>query len=581
MDHRIRQAHPSVSLNVVRWGLAAVIAVALHPAASFAQARELASQSAFDTAIAVGQTHRYTLRLRAGESVQLVVRQIGVDLVVVVEGPGNALPFTVDSPNGRNGDEPVEIVSTTGGEYRLTVRPYDVGEPAGRYRLEVQAWRDARATAALLRARELARDSASRWLSSRTTSLSLGATSLLDASIPRLDSLARRARVLGIGEATHGSREFGDTRVALTRRLVERSGYRVVAIEGSATRLALLNSYIAGGTVSWRLLDKPGGDAGWIGIRPLREIVVWLRQWNSAHPRDKVELVGVDPQDSPAAPDSLRAFLSAAYGPEVVTRLAPMFAELAAADSQTAVFGNSDVDSLSRASIMSLLAKLHMDAPMLSKKLGATRVKQAIDLTTQLAQFADFNSGGGFPASHSRDWYMATNLLAALDRAGPSSKAVFWAHNAHVWHPGGQSIGGRSSGAWLRESLRCDYAALGLSFNEGAFVAQIPNDSADRLAVSTLPAAPTESIEGVLSQANRRAGIAVWPCRVDPMAVPGWLRSAHPMHWVGGLYTPGSLPSEAFRAYNLVTDFDGVVFFPRVTADEMPRDRPLIPARKR
>jgi hypothetical protein len=51
------------------------------------------------------------------------------------------------------------------------------------------------------------------------------------------------------------------------------------------------------------------------------------------------------------------------------------------------------------------------------------------------------------------------------------------------------------------------------------------------------------------------------------------------MHWVGGLFRPGTDPAEAFRAFRLINDFDGVVFIPRVTADEVPRDRPLIPAR--
>ena len=39
-----------------------------------------------------------------------------------------------------------------------------------------------------------------------------------------LDELSRRVRVLGIGEATRGSRKFGDVRLAITQRLVERFG---------------------------------------------------------------------------------------------------------------------------------------------------------------------------------------------------------------------------------------------------------------------------------------------------------------------------------------------------------------------
>jgi hypothetical protein len=53
------------------------------------------------------------------------------------------------------------------------------------------------------------------------------------------------------------------------------------------------------------------------------------------------------------------------------------------------------------------------------------------------------------------------------------------------------------------------------------------------------------------------------------------------MHWIGGLYTPGSLSSAAFRNFDLLRDFDGVVYLPRVTAEDIPTERPLIPARKR
>jgi len=53
------------------------------------------------------------------------------------------------------------------------------------------------------------------------------------------------------------------------------------------------------------------------------------------------------------------------------------------------------------------------------------------------------------------------------------------------------------------------------------------------------------------------------------------------MHWVGTLFAPGTPPSDAVRPYDLLRDFDGVVYLRRVTADELPGDRPLIPARRR
>ena len=125
------------------------------------------------------------------------------------------------------------------------------------------------------------------------------------------------------------------------------------------------------------------------------------------------------------------------------------------------------------------------------------------------------------------------------------------------------------------------WLALAVTFGEGAFVAQIPNDPEDRLAVSELPHAPEESVEGVLSQLHPDSALVAWKCNTDRNELPEWLRQPHPMHWVGGLWKPGSAPSEAFRPYTLVQDFDGIVYLRHVTPDDMFSDRPLVPARKR
>ena len=143
-------------------------------------------------------------------------------------------------------------------------------------------------------------------------------------------------------------------------------------------------------------------------------------------------------------------------------------------------------------------------------------------------------------------------------------------------HPLGST---RSAGGVLREALGCGYAALALTFGEGAFVAQIPNDLEDRLRVSSLPAAPRGTVETMFSSMNG-ATLTTWGCEGPPEEKPEWFRIPRKMHWVGGLYKPGTDPAEAFRPFNLLSDFDGIAYLPHVSADEIPPDRPLVPARK-
>ena len=214
-------------MRAKRFRLTSAAAVAICLAALRAEAqgaRPISLGSAFDSTIAPGGSHRYSLNLSRGGSANIVIQQMGVDIVIEVRAPDGSLFTTVDSPNGRNGDEPVEIIAPHSGEYVLLVRPYDAREPAGNYRLEVTARRDARATTELLNSRRLARDSAVAWLRQRSSAVAPTGVVPTAGILPPLDEIAGRVRVLGLGEATHGSREFGDFRLSVTKRLIARNG---------------------------------------------------------------------------------------------------------------------------------------------------------------------------------------------------------------------------------------------------------------------------------------------------------------------------------------------------------------------
>src|SRR3546814_18486829 len=52
------------------------------------------------------------------------------------------------------------------------------------------------------------------------------------------------ARVVLLGEATHGTSEFYLARAAITRRLVERHGFNVVAVEADWPDAARIDDYV-------------------------------------------------------------------------------------------------------------------------------------------------------------------------------------------------------------------------------------------------------------------------------------------------------------------------------------------------
>ena len=510
------------------------------------------------TLLTASTPNEYELPLKRGESADVVVHQHGIDVVVELRSPRGTLLDVVDGPTGREGDERVEIIAAESGRYRLHVRPFDSKETSGTYTVELQARRTVAATRALLQTRRKARDEASAWLRERSAPLAAD-------DLAPFAAVASRARVVGLGEATHGSREFGDARIALTLRLIERHGYRLVAIEASASRLAALAPYVNG--------DVSNADMAetiWIGVRSRRELIERLRAWNIAHPGDRVQLIGVDAQDNVQSRNTLRGFLQQAYGDEVHVRWRDAEKELAAADEQSAVFGDSGVKAEARQFLFDLQAMLDRDAPLLRARFGVA-VDAAQEAARTLAAFADYNSGAA--GSRPRDWHMAAAVIRALEASGPASRAVYWAHNAHV------AVRGQTAGALLRAALDCRYAAMAMTFGAGSFIAQIPNDLDDRIVASTLSQSPDESIETVLAASTPT--LTAWPCGVDASSAPQWLRAPHAMHWIGALWTPDSVSSAAFRPFDLLHDFDGVVYVPRVTAEDVPAAHPRIAPRAR
>jgi tetratricopeptide (TPR) repeat protein len=90
-----------------------------------------------------GETHRYSLPLRAGEFVNIVAQQLDVDLEAALLAPDGKTVAHSDLPNGDRGPEPIVAIAASAGEYTLVIRSLDRNAPAGRYELRVAAMREA------------------------------------------------------------------------------------------------------------------------------------------------------------------------------------------------------------------------------------------------------------------------------------------------------------------------------------------------------------------------------------------------------------------------------------------------------
>ncbi|RYG48112.1 hypothetical protein EON79_05470, partial [bacterium] len=106
------------------------------------------------------------------------------------------------------------------------------------------------------------------------------------------------AKIVGLGEATHGSREIFQMKHRLFAFLVERMGFTVFALESSMPKTIAMDRYVTTGEGDLDAAVKAQGFWTW-DTEEVRDLLVWMWTYNkNPRHRTKLRVVGVDMQDA-------------------------------------------------------------------------------------------------------------------------------------------------------------------------------------------------------------------------------------------------------------------------------------------
>ncbi len=108
-----------------------------------AEVRKLEAGKQIDRKLSGGESHTYELEIQAGQYLNVVVEQLGIDVVVQVIAPDGKQAMEVDSPNGIQGPELVTMVAEVSGIYRFKVRSLEKAVATGKYEIKVVELRSA------------------------------------------------------------------------------------------------------------------------------------------------------------------------------------------------------------------------------------------------------------------------------------------------------------------------------------------------------------------------------------------------------------------------------------------------------
>jgi erythromycin esterase-like protein len=154
-----------------------------------------------------------------------------------------------------------------------------------------------------------------------------------------------------------------------------------------------------------------------------------------------------------------------------------------------------------------------------------------------------------------RDFRMARNVLDLLDQLPPESRAVLWAHNAHI------STAPGWMGFYLKQALRAQVYLAGFEFHHGRFTSRMNR-------VHTYDAEP--AVNGWYAATLARTGrpIALLDfrsARQDP-AIDAWLQTPHLAHDLAEFYGLFRLnPDWVTTNQPWPSLFDGVIYIERST----------------
>ncbi|WP_189382860.1 erythromycin esterase family protein [Streptosporangium nondiastaticum] len=381
--------------------------------------------------------------------------------------------------------------------------------------------------------------------------------------------MTRGADIVGLGEASHGSKDVFTVKERLFRQLAEHEGFSAYAMEISWSAAVRLNTYLATGEGDVRQIMRDEFQDGYslLNTEELAHLFSWMREHNRGGGR-QLRVVGLDYSD--ADPEQYDRILTWAERnePALLPELRRRYAALRALPTGVAA-------RMAAYNALPLAEKKTMakDAAAAHQLLsGAGKrdpwvLQEALVLSHMAAEYTvDWSDPAqAKAASRLRDRTMAETAVWWQRQTG--ERIAVSAHDGHVSYetvmPEAYPV---TMGADLRELAGRKYLAVGTSLYGGDYRARTATGGEGTYSVG--PAAPGSNEYTLDKVRHRDFYVDLRAAGRDPV-VGGWLTTARPTFVI-----PGRYPNQPAPPLALGRAFDVVVHLHHVRASV-----PVAPAR--
>lgn len=389
------------------------------------------------------------------------------------------------------------------------------------------------------------------------------------------------ARVVLLGEATHGTHEFYAFRAALTRRLVTEHGFNAIAVEADWPDAYRINRYIRGVSRDAHAIDSLGDFLRfpmwmWRNDQVL-DLVGWLREHNDTRPAsDRVGFYGLDLYSLHASMAAVVSYLES-VDPKAAQRARERYACFDQYGADPVSYGRGTLfgsDGECENEVLAQLVDMRRQAARWVQQDGLAAeeelffAQQNAALVASAERYYRTMFGERISSWNIRDQHMAhtlESLLSHLSRSGHAAKVVVWAHNSHLGDARATEMGDEGElnlGQLARQRYGDACFSLGFSTYDGTVTA------AHEWGGPALRRHVRPGLPGSYEEAFHHAGTPCFALRLLGEDSPPELRHRHLQRAIGVIYRPRTERQSHYLHARLADQFDAVVHLDHTRALE-------------
>jgi erythromycin esterase-like protein len=335
-----------------------------------------------------------------------------------------------------------------------------------------------------------------------------GAEPLPDLDDPTFGEFFDRfadARVVLLGEASHGTSEFYRARAAISQRLIERHGFNIVAVEADWPDAATIDRYVR--HRPWREGELRAFERfpAWMWRNgEFDAFIRWMRQHNQVLPYEGMTgFYGLDLYNLSVSMQAVIGFLER-EDPELARLAHRRYGCLEPWAEEPQLYGrNALLEGYARCEV----GVVQMLKDLLQKQVDcfAEECDEWLDAQANARLVKDAEAyyrvmyHGSAESWNLRDTHMFDTLNMILNAKGPRSKAIVWAHNSHIGNAAFTDMGMRRDelniGQLAKERFGSLARLIGLGTHTGTVAAA--DDWDEPMKVKQVRASLPESYERV------------------------------------------------------------------------------------